>query len=66
MTCDGDFLYDQAFPLAARLRELKVVHELHVYGGVSEPLGPLFHCNIKTEEARRCTDDETRFFMRFV
>ena len=66
MTCDGDFLYDQAFPLVARLRELKVVHELHVYGGKDEPLSHVFHCNMRSEDARRCNDDECRFFRRFV
>ena len=66
MTCDGDFLYDQAFPLAAKLRELKVVHELHVYAGLSEPLPHVFHCNMRSEDARRCNDDECRFFRRFV
>ncbi len=65
MTCDGDFLYDQAFPLVATLRELKVVHELHVYGGVDEPLPHVFHCNMRSEDARRCNDDEARFFARF-
>ena len=66
MTCDGDFLYDQAFPLAARLRELKVVHELHVYGGIGEALPHVFHCNMRSEDARRCNDDECRFFRRFL
>lgn len=66
MTADGDFLHDDAEPLSKMLRELKVVHELHIYGGIDEPLGHVFHCNIKTEEARRCNDDECRFFMRFV
>ena len=66
MTSDGDFLHDAAEPMAKLLRELEVCHELHVYGGVDEPLGHVFHCNIKTEDARRCNDDETRFFKRFV
>ena len=66
MTCDGGFLYDQAFPLVARLRELNVPHELHVYGGIEEPLPHVFHCNMRSEEARRCNDDECRFFRRFL
>lgn len=66
MTADGDFLHDDAEPLSKKLRELKVCHELHIYGGIDEPLGHVFHCNMKTEEARRCNDDECRFFKRFV
>lgn len=66
MTADGDFLHDDAEPLSKKLRELKVTHELHIYGGIDEPLGHVFHCNMKTEEARRCNDDECRFFKRFV
>lgn len=66
MTCDGDFLHDDAEPLAKLLRELKVVHELHVYGGIIEQLPHVFHCNMKSDDARRCNDDECRFFKRFV
>lgn len=66
MTCDGDFLHDDAEPLAKLLRELKVVHELHVYGGITEQLPHVFHCNMKSDDARRCNDDECRFFKRFV
>lgn len=66
MTADGDFLHDDAEPLAKLLRELEVVHELHVYGGIGEPLPHVFHCNMKSEDARRCNDDECRFFKRFI
>lgn len=66
MTADGDFLHDAAPKLSQRLRGLKVVHELHVYGGIGEPLPHVFHCNMKSEDAARCNDDECRFFLRFV
>ena len=66
MTCDGDFLHDAAEPMAKLLRKLEVTHELHVYGGITEPLGHVFHCNMKTDEARWCNDDECRFFKRFL
>ena len=35
-------------------------------GGIGEPLGHVFHCNMRSEDARRCNDDECRFFKRFV
>lgn len=66
MTSDGDFLHDDAEPLAKLLRQLAVMHELHVYAGIDEELPHVFHCNMKSEDARRCNDDECRFFMRFV
>lgn len=66
MTSDGDFLHDEAEPMAKLLRELKVCHELHIYGGIAEPLGHVFHCNMRSEDARRCNDDECRFFKRFL
>ena len=66
MTCDGDFLHDSAEPLTRLLRELEVCHEFHVYGGIGEPLGHVFHCDMRNEDARRCNDDECRFFKRFV
>ena len=66
MTCDGDFVHDAVEPMAKLLRELKVVHELHVYAGIGEQLPHVFHCNMKSEDARRCNDDECRFFKRFL
>lgn len=66
MTCDGDFLHDQCVELAQVMRNRGVTHELHVYTGIGEPLPHVFHCNMRLEEARRCNDDECRFFRRFV
>jgi len=66
MTCEADFLHDQAAPLAQRLRELEVSHELHIYCGVGEKLGHVFHLNMKSADARRCNDDECYFFRRFL
>ena len=66
MTCDGDFLHDSAEPFTKKLRELEVSHEFHVYGGVSEPLNHVFHCDMRNEDGSRCNDDECRFFKRFL
>lgn len=66
MTCDGDFLHDQALSMASALRDLGVMHELHIFGGIGERLGHVFHCDIRSEDARRCNDDECRFFRRFA
>lgn len=66
MTSDGDFLHDDAGPMHERLRELEVVSELHVYAGLEEPLPHVFHCDMRSADARRCNDDECRFFERFL
>lgn len=66
MTCDGDFLHDAALPMAKLLRELEVTHELHIYAGIDKQLPHVFHCDMRSEDARRCNDDECRFFKRFV
>ena len=50
----------------ARLRELEVSHELHIYCGVGDKLGHVFHLNMKSSDARRCNDDECTFFKRFL
>ncbi|MCD7843267.1 MAG: MFS transporter [Clostridiales bacterium] len=31
-----------------------------------EPLGHVFHCNIKSEAAKRCNDEECAFFKEFL
>ncbi|MDO4537073.1 MAG: alpha/beta hydrolase [Coriobacteriales bacterium] len=66
MTCDDDFLHDMAQPFSQLLRDLKVCHELHVYGGIEKPLPHVFHCNMRSDDAARCNDDECRFFKRFL
>ena len=64
MTSTGDFLRARAEPLAARLAELGVENELHVYGDEMTRPGHVFHCNIRDPLGARCNDDECRFFMR--
>ena len=66
MTCEADFLHDQAAPLSQALRDAEVTHELHIFGGVGEKLGHVFHLNMKSDDARRVNDDECMFFRRFL
>ena len=66
MTCEADFLHDQAAPLSQALRDNEVTHELHIFGGVGEKLGHVFHLNMKSDDARRVNDDECAFFRRFL
>lgn len=64
MTCTGDFLQAQAPVLAAKLAACSIPFVYRFYGDAEHELGHVFHCNIKTEDARRCNDEECGFFRR--
>jgi len=67
MTADGDFLKDQQLPLVSKLLECNVQTVFRYYsvkGG--EPLGHVFHCNMRLAEATRCNDEECNFFKAFL
>ena len=66
MTAEGDFLADQAKPLADALTALGVLAEYHYYGDPEHVLGHVFHCNMRLPEADRCNRDECAFFRRFI
>ncbi len=66
MTAVDDFLKKDALLMAEKLAENDVPFELHLYGGLDNRLGHVFHCNIRSEDARRCNDDECGFFRRFI
>lgn len=64
-TATGDFLIDQAPLLAAKLTECSVPFIYRFYGDSDHELGHVFHCNIKTEEAKLCNDEECSYFREF-
>ncbi|MCD8300293.1 MAG: alpha/beta hydrolase [Clostridiales bacterium] len=67
MTCTGDFLLSQAPLLQAKLLENTVPHVFRFYGSADkEPLGHVFHLNIKAGDAGLCNDEECGFFRRFI
>lgn len=49
--------------LTEKLAALGVSFVDKTYGTEEAPLNHVFHCNIKTEEAKICNDDECAFFM---
>ena len=49
--------------LVDRLEALGIEYVDRTYGTAEEPLNHVFHCNIKTEAARICNDDECAFFL---
>ncbi len=65
MTANKDQTIDpvQAKMLEARLREQHVTYLKKEYGTEEKPLDHVFHCNIRTEEGKRCNDDECEFFL---
>lgn len=66
ITATGDFLKNQAPILAEKLAECEVPFVYRFYGDAEHELGHVFHCNIKTEDAKLCNNEECEFFRKFV
>ena len=61
-TCTGDFLQEQADAMEQTLRQNSVPHILRFYGDAEHSLGHVFQCNIRSEAARMCNDEQCAFF----
>jgi len=66
MTCTGDFLKDQAQILTAKLLAENVPFVCRFYGDKENQLPHVFHCNVRSEDAKRCNDEECGFFRQFL
>ena len=66
MTCEGDFLKDQAAVIKKSLDAAGVKNELHCYGNAEQPLWHVFHCDPKLTEAVVCNDEECNFFRSLI
>ena len=66
MTCNGDFLKEQAPLLAAKLVEQGVPFVYRFYGDKDHELGHVFHCNMRLDDAKRCNDEECNYFKSFI
>ena len=62
MTAVGDFLRDESVRFAERLGKAGVRYEYKLYGTEKEPLGHVFHCNVRLAEAAQANDDMCSFF----
>ena len=62
MTAVGDFLRSEAPLLEQRLDKVGVKYESKVYGTEEEPLGHVFHCNVRLPQAAQANDDMCAFF----
>lgn len=65
MTASGDFLKDQPPILTERFMALDVPFVFRYYGGKAEPLPHVFHCDMRSADARLCNDEECAFFRSF-
>lgn len=59
---DQTVMIDQTQAIISRLKEFRVEYTAKVYGTEEKPLGHVFHCNVRLEEATLCNDDECAFF----
>ena len=66
MTSTGDFLRGNAEPMGDFLTRRGVENEVHVYGTEEEPLGHVFHCDVRNPIAAVCNEEECEFFRRHI
>ena len=66
MTSTGDFLRDQAPILERRLNELGVPCQYRCWGNETNPLGHVFHCDIRKADAQECNNAEAAFFRQHL
>lgn len=64
MSCTEDFLRDQLAVLEAKLFALDVPFVCRYYGG--KGLHHVFHCDVRSEDAKLCNDEECAFFRKFL
>ncbi len=65
MTCEGDFLAQEAPGLVRKLESLGVPVLSKYYGDKDHVLGHVFHCNMRSEDAAQCNRDECEYFHSF-
>lgn len=65
MTANGDFLKEQAPLLSYALEAAGVPYVYRCYGDAQNPLSHVFHCDIRSQAARLCNDEECAFFMSY-
>ena len=65
MTATGDFLKEQAPRMAKKLADCDVPFIYRLYGDKKNRLPHVFHCDMRSEDARYCNDEECSFFKGF-
>lgn len=62
MTATGDFLKDQAPDMARKLADCDVPFVYRLYGDRGNRLPHVFHCDMRSADAKYCNDEECAFF----
>ncbi len=62
MTANQDFLREEPKLLLPVLERLGIPHEYKLYGDDAHPLGHVFHCDMRSEQAKAANDAECAFF----
>lgn len=65
MSSTGDFLLSQFPYMKEKLERLKINHVTKIYGDQKNQLPHVFHCNVKSEDAAICNQEECAFFKSF-
>ena len=66
MSSTGDFLLAQYPVMKEKLEELNIKHVGKIYGDDKNQLPHVFHCNVKSEDAAICNQEECEFFRQFI
>lgn len=66
MTANDDFLKEQAPPMAEKLMACDIPFVYRFYGTAEHRLSHVFHCNMKTQDAALCNDEECEFFRKYL
>lgn len=66
MTSTEDFLKDQVPFLIAKLLTEDVPYICRYYGDKGKRLPHVFHCDIRSDDAKLCNDEECEFFCKFL
>ena len=62
MTALGDFLHEQVPVIEKQFDKFEIEHVTKMYGTEDNPLSHIFHCNMRSEDAKICNDEECQFF----
>lgn len=65
VTAQDDFLKDQSLLLVERLVEVRVPFTFKLYGNAENALYHVFHCDSRSEAAKKCNDEQCDFFKSF-
>lgn len=66
MTANEDFLRTQPETFTKKLDEVGVPYQYKLYGSAVEPLGHVFHLNMRNETGKMCNDEQCEYFKSFV